>query len=55
MVSRMRSLKKLFLHHVSDMEAAGGMFALARRSTMNQGLLVQGVRARYAALDAAAN
>ena len=52
-VSRMRSLKKVFLHHVSDMEAEGGMFDLARRSTINQELLVQWVRARYAALEAA--
>ena len=52
-VSRIRSLKKVFLHHVSDMEGEGGMFDLARRSTMNQELLMQWVRARYAALEAA--
>lgn len=52
-VSRMRSLKKVFLHHVSDMEGKGGMFDLARRSTMNQELLAQRVRARYAAWEAA--
>ena len=53
-VSRIRSLKKVFLHHVSDMEGEGGMFDLARRSTMNQELLAQWVRARYAAWEAAA-
>jgi hypothetical protein len=53
-VSRVRAIKKVFMHHVSDMEEEGGMFDRARRSTMQHELLARLVRARYAALEAAA-
>ena len=52
-VSRVRALKKVFMHHVSDMEEEGGMFDRARRSTMQHELLARLVRARYAPLEAA--
>jgi len=52
--SRVRSLKRIFAHHVWDMERNGGLFDEASRSTINHELLARMVRARYAALQAAA-
>jgi hemerythrin HHE cation binding domain-containing protein len=47
--SRVRSLKRIFAHHVWDMERDGGMYDEASRSTINHELLARLVRARYAA------
>jgi hypothetical protein len=48
-VARMRSLQKVLVHHISDMEAKGGLFDLARQSTLNQERLAHLVRSRYTA------
>jgi hypothetical protein len=53
-VSRVRGVKKVFMHHVSDMEKDGGMFDGACRSTINHEVLTQLVRAHFAALKTAA-
>ena len=53
-VSRVRTLKKTFVNHVADMEKNGGMFELAGRSTIHHEILTQLIRARYAALETAA-
>jgi hypothetical protein len=47
-VARMRALKKIFKHHVADMERDGGMFDEARRSTMDHDTIARLVRAHFA-------
>jgi hypothetical protein len=51
-VSRVRTLKKVFMHHVAGMERDGGMFEVARRSTINHEMLTRLVRAHYESLEA---
>jgi hypothetical protein len=48
-VSRVRALKKVFANHVADMEGVGGMFELARSSSMDHERLTQLIRSRYSA------
>ena len=50
-VSRVRAIKKVFIHHVSDMEKDGGMFDQASRSTINHEVLARLVRAHFASLE----
>ncbi len=50
-VSRARALKKVFANHVADMEGAGGMFELARRSSLDHERLAEMIRSRYSAAD----
>jgi hypothetical protein len=50
-VSRVRAIKKVFIHHVSDMEKDGGMFDEACRSTINHEVLTRLVRAHFALLE----
>jgi hypothetical protein len=53
-VSRVRAVKKVFIHHVSDMEKDGGMFDEARRSTIDHEGLTRLVRVHFASLETAA-
>jgi hypothetical protein len=53
-VSRVRTLKKAFVHHIADMEGAGGMFEMACRSGINHEALTRLLRAHFAARGAAA-
>lgn len=46
-VSRVRAVKKVFMHHVSDMERDGGMFDQARRSTMDHEAMARLVQAHF--------
>jgi Hemerythrin HHE cation binding domain len=54
-VSRVRALKKVFMHHVSDMEEENGMFDEARRSSMDHETLARLVHARLTVLDGTAD
>jgi len=53
-VSRLRALKKVFMHHVSDMERDGGMFDEARRSTMDHEAIARLVQAHFDVAEQAA-
>jgi hypothetical protein len=50
LASRVRAVKNVFMHHVSDMERDGGMFEEALRSGINHEMLNRLVRAHYASL-----
>jgi hypothetical protein len=49
--ARVRALKKVFMHHVADMEKDGGMFDEARRSTMDHEAMARLVQAHFANLE----
>jgi uncharacterized protein YceH (UPF0502 family) len=46
--SRVRALKKAFMHHVTDMEKDGGMFDVAARSNMDHEAVARRMLARCA-------